>query len=77
MIKSRAAELREKGHMALAKQLPTYVGTTVDVLVEQTTEGRTPHYAPVRLTPPGTPGEIVPVHILSADAGLLHGQAIT
>ena len=76
VIKARAAELREKGHMALAKQLPTYVGTTVDVLVEQTTEGRTPHYAPVRLTTPRTPGEIVPVHILSADAGLLHGQAI-
>ena len=76
VIKSRAAELREKGRRALAKQLSSYIGATVDVLVEQPTDGRTPHYAPVRLSTPQMPGEIVPVRILRAEADLLYGEVI-
>ncbi len=76
IIKARAAELRDKGRMALAKQLQAYTGTVVDVLMEQATEGRTPHYAPVRLTTPRAPGEIVQVRILGAGDDILHGVAI-
>jgi threonylcarbamoyladenosine tRNA methylthiotransferase MtaB len=80
VIKSRAAELRDKGRMALAKQLQTYAGVTVDVLMEKEGEGRTPHYAPVRLSTPRTHsktvGEIVSVRILGADADTLHGVAM-
>ncbi len=76
VIKSRAAELRDKGRMALAKQLQTYAGMTVDVLMEKEGEGRTPHYAPVHLTTPRVPGEIVPVRILGAAEDTLHGVAI-
>jgi threonylcarbamoyladenosine tRNA methylthiotransferase MtaB len=76
VIKSRATELRDKGRMALAKQLQTYTGTTVEVLMEQDSLGRTPHYASVRLSAPRAVGEIVPVRILGADEDILHGVAL-
>ena len=74
-IKARAARLREIGRGALARQLQSYVGTTADVLVEQG-QGRSAHYAPVRMTRVHTPGEIVTMRITGADADALIGEAI-
>ena len=76
VIKTRAARLREAGRAALARKLPAFVGTTMDVLVEQSHEGRSPHYATVRLTTPHAAGEIVPTRITAADTEALVGEAV-
>ena len=75
-IKARAARLRAKGRSTLAAQFKSYVGKDAEVLVEQPGEGRSAHYAPVRLSTPRRPGEIVPVRIVAADADALHGEVI-
>ena len=75
VIKARAARLREKGRDALASQLRRYIGTLADVLVETSGEGRSAHYAPVRLASPGVAGEIIPVRIASASGSALYGEA--
>ncbi len=75
IIKARAARLREIGRTALARQLQSYVGTTAEVLVEQG-QGRSAHYAPVRMAGVHTPGEIVIMRITAADADALFGEAI-
>ena len=76
IIKARAAELRDKGKTSLAKQLQSYVGATVAVLMEHGHDGRSPHYAPVHLATAHAAGEIVQARIVAADAKTLHGEAI-
>ncbi len=76
VVKARAANLREAGRAALAARLQTYVGTTADILVEQPFEGRSAHYAPVRLKDPAQAGELLAVRIVGADATSLHGEAV-
>jgi threonylcarbamoyladenosine tRNA methylthiotransferase MtaB len=76
VIKARAARLRAAGHEVLAKTLHTYVGTTADVLVEQPGQGRSAHYAPVRLTQSQIPGAVVKTRIIGAEADTLTGDVI-
>ena len=76
-IKARAAALREIGRAALAARLQSFVGTTAEVLVEPSCEGRSAHYAPVRFTEPQNPGDIVTVRINAADANALCGAVIS
>ena len=75
-VKSRAARLRDKGRAALSKQLQSYVGATAVVLVEQPLEGRSDHYASVRLSSPATPGDIICVRITGAGEAQLTGEVI-
>ena len=49
--KDRAAELRAVGEAQAFRFLDTQIGSVVDVLVEKGSQGRTPHFADVRLTP--------------------------
>ncbi len=76
-IKARAAALREIGRAALAARLQSFVGTTAEALVELSCEGRSAHYAPVRFTEPQSPGDIVTVRIIAADADALCGAVIS
>ena len=76
VVKARAARLREKGHAALASQLRGYIGTWAEVLVENSSEGRSAHYAPVHLASPGVAGEVIPVRITGAGKNALYGEAI-
>jgi len=76
-IKTRAAALREIGQAALAQQLRPFIGTTAEVLVEQAYEGRSAHYAPVRMAESYVPGEIVTLRITGADNERLHGEALS
>ncbi len=76
LIKTRAAELRDKGKVSLAKHLQAYVGMSVDVLIEHGREGRSGHYAPVHMATAHTAGDIVRARIAAADTHSLHGEAI-
>jgi threonylcarbamoyladenosine tRNA methylthiotransferase MtaB len=76
VVKARAARLREKGRTSLAHHLQTYVGKTVDVLIEQPHIGRSPHYATVRFIGEHTPGDILPMRVMDAAAETLMGETI-
>ncbi|MEK9646859.1 MAG: tRNA (N(6)-L-threonylcarbamoyladenosine(37)-C(2))-methylthiotransferase MtaB [Alphaproteobacteria bacterium] len=73
--KARAAELRAAGAKQVARFLDARIGATDDVLIEQGTEGRTPHFAQVRLE--GIEigaGTIVPARIVRRDNDVLIAQ---
>ena len=65
--KARAAALRARGDAALTRFLRSRVGARARVLIEKPGLGRCEHFAPVALDF-GTPGEVVPARIASADA---------
>ena len=48
-IKERARRLRATGEAALQQRLASEIGTTRQVLIESTTQGRTEHYLPVAI----------------------------
>ena len=50
VVKARAARLREVGSRALDMYLSSYVGRTVEVLMETGNVGRTEHFAEVELS---------------------------
>ena len=70
----RAARLRVAGERARARFFAGCVGERVEVLVEQERIGRCPWYAPVALDFAGTPGSLVPVRLVAADADRLYGE---
>jgi threonylcarbamoyladenosine tRNA methylthiotransferase MtaB len=64
--RERAAELRRAGDVAKARYFAGRVGARVEAVVETETTGRCPDYAPVALTVPARPGQIVAVDIVGA-----------
>ena len=71
--RARAARLREAGEAALARYLAAQIGTDVEVLVETASAGRSPHYAPVRLSFDAAPGTIVGARVEAVADGELIG----
>jgi threonylcarbamoyladenosine tRNA methylthiotransferase MtaB len=70
--KSRATELRAAGDTRLNAFLATQIGRTVSVLVERVGQGRTEHYAPVRLIGCDAPaGRVMDVEIAAVADGML------
>jgi threonylcarbamoyladenosine tRNA methylthiotransferase MtaB len=65
-VKARAGRLRDKGETALRRHLAAEVGRRRRVLVEGA-DGRTEHYARVRLARPGAPGAILNLRIVGHD----------
>ena len=63
--RARAAELRAAGNVQAGRFLDSCVGKTVDVLVERDGEGRSPHFAVVRLDEEVPPGTVVPARIVA------------
>ncbi len=80
--RERAARLREAGTAAENGFLESRIGTTANVLIEQSGEGRTEHYARTRLaSPTGAPitiadGELTPARILGVDGRRLSATPI-
>ena len=79
VIKSRAAQLREKGAERLALRLDRHVGQTVMALVESGNRARLPDFAPVRIDariggPSPEPGRPALIHLASRTATDLVGQ---
>lgn len=76
-IKERAARLRALGKKQLISYLESQVGKTVDVLVENETSGRTPHYAPVALKGAGDlAGTFVRVKLVGVAEEKLVGEIL-
>jgi threonylcarbamoyladenosine tRNA methylthiotransferase MtaB len=70
--RERAARLREAGQRAAARFYAAQLGHSVAVLAERADTGHTEHFAPVRLTAPAEPGQVVAARVVGADdAGLL------
>lgn len=70
----RAARLRAAGERVRAGFLTGRVGHRTEVLVETAQTGRCPHYAPVVLPVPATPGEILQMRVTATDGERLHGE---
>ena len=71
VIKRRAALLRHKGEARLAKFLAAQVGRTQPVLIETPLTGRTAQFALTRFQQHMTPGAIVDVDVIAAQASHL------
>jgi threonylcarbamoyladenosine tRNA methylthiotransferase MtaB len=65
--KDRAAELRMAGAAQVRRFLDAQIGETADVLVEKDSEGRSPHFANVRIEGAVDTGEIVATRIVARD----------
>ncbi len=80
--RERAARLRKAGTAAELGFLESRIGTTANILIEQSGEGRTEHYARTRLaSPTGTPitvsdGELMPARVLAVNGRRLSATPI-
>ena len=71
-IKARAASLRQLAHLQKEKQLTSFIGQQVTVLVEREGTGYTQHFAPARLLEDvGEPGQLVTGRVESLCEGTL------
>ena len=61
--KARAAALREAGSVEARRFFAGQVGRVVSLLVEAEQSGHTEHFAPVRLSRPSKPGQVVDIMI--------------
>lgn len=75
LIKSRAAELRAAGDVAVARHLNAQIGATHQVLMENPTMGRTTQFAEVTFAQPQVEGAIVPTQTTAVQGGKLVGTA--
>ncbi|OYQ18232.1 tRNA (N(6)-L-threonylcarbamoyladenosine(37)-C(2))-methylthiotransferase MtaB [Elstera cyanobacteriorum] len=72
-IKARAAALRAAGQAALTRYLDTQAGRVEEILFEEETLGRTPHFVPVTgLT--GTPGTRQKVRLIDRIGEQMRGE---
>jgi threonylcarbamoyladenosine tRNA methylthiotransferase MtaB len=69
-IKQRAKRLREAGEAALQRRLVAEVGSTRQVLIESSTQGRTEHFIPVAIAGE-TPGAVRALMISGNDGARL------
>ncbi len=76
LIKHRAAELRKIGTINLQNYLQKRVGKTEDVLMETLDEGRSEHYAKVKLHTPQTVGSLVTIKVEDTKNNTLLGDEI-
>ncbi len=74
--KERAARLRALGDRLAARFLETRIGSTAQVLVEDDGNGRSEHYAPVRLTTGAAPGRLIAARITARQGNALIGAAL-
>jgi threonylcarbamoyladenosine tRNA methylthiotransferase MtaB len=74
IVKARAAELRAAGDAALVRHLARHVGRMADVLVEKPGFGRLADFSPVAFTGSGVAGDILPMHLMSADTRRITGE---
>ncbi len=75
LVRERAARLREVGEDAVSRFLDDQVGKPQSVLVEQEGNGRSAHYAPVRLTSVAM-GKVVAAKAIRRDGQVLIAEAV-
>ncbi len=74
LVRERAARLRKAGESAVARFLDDQVGKPQSVLIEQENNGRSAHYAPVRITG-STMGEVVAAKAIRREGQILITEA--
>ena len=74
--KQRAARLRAAGAARLRAFLSDCVGRAVEVLVERAAEGRSEHFAAVRLAKPWPAGSLVRARVTGATDEALYGRPL-
>ncbi len=80
IIKERARQLRALGESALRQTFSKFVGTTVNVLVEEADQGiikgKTDHFAPIQLLGNAEVGSIILAKVMQSNAHCLEGQSL-
>ena len=74
--KERAARLRAAGDAAVSRFLAGHVGAEAEVLVEQENQGRTSHFAEIRLDRPAPAGTLARARVTGANDQHLFGITI-
>jgi threonylcarbamoyladenosine tRNA methylthiotransferase MtaB len=75
-IKRRAARLRHKGEVALARYLDGRIGSDVELLMEREHMGRTRGFVEVELTRPAAPGALAWARVTASDGRRLQGEPL-
>lgn len=80
IIKERARLLREQGEKAITRTLNTFVGKTVNALVEELDgeliKGKTDHFAPIHIAGSASIASVIPVKITKVIDDHLIGQRL-
>ena len=76
IVKDRAARLRQKGAMALARYLEAQVGRDVEVLMERDQVGRTPGFAEMVLASSVPAGRLLGARVTGLSGQQLQGEAL-
>lgn len=74
--RGRAARLREAGRASAARFLRSQVGRRIALLTEADDTGHSEHFAPVRLSSPALPGQLVAARVTAANEQFLLAEAI-
>ncbi len=75
-IKARARALRDRGLKRHEAFLASEIGRSRTVLVEQPLQGRSEHFAQVKLSSPQVPGEIIAARVMGREGLALVGDRI-
>ncbi|MFA5900191.1 MAG: tRNA (N(6)-L-threonylcarbamoyladenosine(37)-C(2))-methylthiotransferase MtaB, partial [Hyphomicrobium sp.] len=75
-VKARAAQLRAKGSAALSRFLDKQAGAEVEILIEQSGNGRTRQFAEVSLPVRITAGAMVRARVSGHDGQRLCGEVV-
>jgi threonylcarbamoyladenosine tRNA methylthiotransferase MtaB len=74
--KERAARLREAGERQMRRFFASWIGRTVNAVVEQEGTARTDHFAPVHIGGKFTSGDVVKVMVTGMDEKTLTGNVV-
>jgi threonylcarbamoyladenosine tRNA methylthiotransferase MtaB len=77
IVKERAERLREAGKAAQTAFLASCRGRRIEVLMEQETGGRTPHFAEITLDRACPPGSLVTAAVTGHERGRLTGAMLS
>jgi len=76
VVKERAAKLRQRGEVALARYLAAQQGRECEVVIERPGLGRTPGFAQLHLKAAAPTGTLLKARVIASDGKRLHGEAI-
>jgi len=76
VVKERAAKLRQRGEVALARYLAAQQGRELEVVIERPGLGRTPGFAQLHLKAAASTGTLLTARVIASDGKRLHGEAV-
>jgi threonylcarbamoyladenosine tRNA methylthiotransferase MtaB len=76
VVKERAAKLRQRGEVVLARYLAAQQGRELEVVIERPGLSRTPGFAQLHLKAAATAGTLLTARVIASDGKRLHGEAV-